>query len=154
MYGTAAGVEARVPALGEFGVSSTPTEAQVESWLTEASALIDGALASAGYATEVGSGAAIYPLLSGLANLYAAATALEARGIDTVSGAEGARSDEMFARFWAQLKALGAGNLEAMGATVTTTTRRRRLRTTQLRRIDGYSGTYEGAATEYSYPSE
>jgi hypothetical protein len=153
MYGSTAGVEARVPALGAFGATSAPTATQVESWLTEASALIDGALASAGYATGVGTGAAIYPLLSGLANLYAAATALEARGIDTVSGAETTRSDEMFARFWAQLKALGAGDLKALGATTATVTRRR-LRTTQLRRIDGYSGAYEGAATQYSYPSE
>ena len=141
MYGNVAGVQALVPAAGSFGGSSTPTEAQVVIWLEQASARIDRALATAGYATPVASSATAHAELSGLANLYSAAYVLSARGLDSANGEAENRSDVYLKRFDDELKNLGESNLTALGisSASTTTHSRRRVRTLQLRRIDGYS---------------
>lgn len=155
MIGTVAGVSALVPGVGVIGPTSLPSNAQVESWLTEATVLVQGALAGAGYVIDVDEDAIIYPALSAMTQLYAAATLKAAQGIDTNSGADENSSEKMFARFYKWLSLLKGGNLEMLGVSVSTTpTRSRRIRTTQVRRVDGYSATYEGSATQYSYPSE
>lgn len=155
MRGTVAGVSARVPGIGTIDAASTPTEAQVETWLDEGASMIDGSLAQAGYNTDVASSAALYSKLAGMEELYAAATLLESQGIDTVGGGTEGRSGDMFKRFYAELKWLTAADLTALGGVlVVVVTPRRGLRTRQTRRVDGYSGTYEGSATQYSYPSE
>lgn len=155
MYGELDGVSALVPAVGFFDESTTPTDDQVTAWLTEATAFINGALASAGYSTTVAADAAILPVLTGLAQLYAAANVKQARGLDSTNGENENQSEGMFKRFYAGLKMLSGGNLEAMGATLLSTApRNRRMRTRQIRRIDGYSATYEGSAVPYDYPSE
>lgn len=155
MIGTLAGVEALVPTVGTLGDDSTPTGAQVETWLNEASVLVNGALVGAGYSTVVAGDAAIYPALQAMTQLYAGAYVLRARGLDTLSGGDEAKSEQWMRDFYKRLAWLSSGNLEELGVTVLTTTpRRRRLRTTQIRRIDGYSATYEGSTVAYEHPSE
>ncbi len=157
-YGDVVGVEALVPEIGLMDSGTTPTSVQVEAWLAEAYAKINRAIANAGYSTPVSSSAALYPELTGLENLYGAAFALRARGIDTASGETETVSDRWLAEFREALTDLAASNLALLGATPlpsTTTTRRRRLRTLQMRRIDGYSRgavteTYEPRGGEYS----
>ena len=155
MYGSVEGVNSLVPGVGIIDAVSVPSYDEVEGWLTEATVMIDGALAGAGYNITVDDSAFIYPALSAMTQLYAAATLLQAQGIDVNSGMEEARSEKMFDRFYKWLSLLGGGNLEALGVTVSLVPpRRRRFRSTQIRRIDGYSAVYEGSAIEYSYPSE
>lgn len=155
MYGDVEGVAALVPGVGAITEDSVPNESQVETWLSEASVMVDGVLAGAGYVIGISDAAAIYPALSAMTQLYAAATLLQAQAIDVGSGQEENRSEAMFRRFYAWLKMLSGGNLEALGVTVSLVPpRRKRFRSTQIRRVDGYSGTYEGGVTEYSYTSE
>lgn len=147
-YGSVQGVEALVPEIGMIDNGTTPTSFQVDVWLAEAYAKINRAIANAGYSTPVGSTAALYPELTGLENLYGAAYVVRARGIDTASGEAEKVSDRWLAEFRETLSDLAASNLALLGASAlpsTTTTRRRRLRTLQMRRIDGYS---RGAVTE------
>ena len=141
MYGSVAGVSALIPAAGTLSGSSVPTTGQVGTWLTEATAIVNRHVAAAGYSVPVANTTALHPELSALANLYAAAMALQARGLDTIQGAEENRSETMLTRFYAQLGDIAKADLGGMGATSTTTTSatRRRLRTSQIRRVDGYS---------------
>ena len=136
-----AGVQALVPAAGSFGGSSTPTEAQVVVWLQQASARIDRALATAGYTTPALETATAYAELSGLANLYSAAYVLAARGLDSANGEAENRSDVWLKRFDDELSSLAESNLTTLGVSTasTMTGGRRRIRTLQTRRIDGYS---------------
>ena len=140
-YGNVWGVNALVPVVGVIGSSTVPTSAQVASWLTEASAIVDRHVATAGYSIPVAKTATLHAELGALANLYAAAMALQARGLDTVQGTEENRSETMLTRFYTQLGAIAKADLGGMGATpaTTSTTTRRRLRTSQVRRVDGYS---------------
>lgn len=141
-YGSTAGVEAFFPRIGAFSGTTTPTSAQVGAWLVEAYAKINRAIASAGYSTPVGASAALYPELAGLENLYAAAYVLRTQAIDTTSGESEERSEVWLADFYRQLKDLVGSNLSLLGLTPlpsTTPSRRRGLRTLQMRKVDGYS---------------
>lgn len=142
-YGNTAGVSAMVPTVGELSMSSSPTIGQVAEWLYEGSAQIDRALSSAGYSVPVASTATVYAELTSLANLYGAAYALMARGLDSANGEAENRSDVYLARFYERLAAVAASDLTALGVTAVTSTStnagRRRVRTLQLRRIDGYA---------------
>lgn len=142
-YGSVAGVSALVPAAGTLGASSTPTSAQVAEWLAQGGARIDRALSNAGYSVPVASTATVYAELTALANLYGAAHVLMARGLDTTNGEEENRADVWLKRFNETLKALAASDLSALGVSLAATTGvnagRRRVRTLQLRRIDGYA---------------
>lgn len=142
-YGSVSGVSALVPAAGTLGTSSTPTSAQVMEWLAQGSARIDRALSSAGYSIPVASTATVYAELTALANLYGAAHVLTARGLDTTNGEAENRADVWLERFDETLKAIVASDLSALGVSATTTTgvnaRQRRVRTLQLRRIDGFA---------------
>jgi hypothetical protein len=155
-YGSTASAKALVPAHANFSESSTPTQPQVEAWLSEGYSIINRHLAAAGYSIPVASSAAVYGELRGLNNLYAGAYVLRATGMDISSGDREERSEVWLKDFFARLKELAASDLTAVGVTQTavTTGRRRRIRTLQLRRIDGYSGDAEGAVAEYAYPSE
>lgn len=138
-YGSTAGANALVPA---WNGTSTPTSAQVTVWLTEGYALINRAISSAGYTIPIGASTALYPELTGLENLYAGAYILRSLTIDTASGEGEERSEVWLKDFYARLKSLAASDLTLVGATLlpsTTTTRRRRLRTLQMRKVDGYS---------------
>ena len=87
------------------------------------------------------SGALLYPEIVALNELYAAAQALRARGLDSVSGAGEMRSDVWMREFAAQLNDMVRSDLTGAGVTQATVTgvRSQRVRGTQLRRIDGYS---------------
>ena len=142
-YGSLSGVSALVPVAGTLGTTSTPTSAQVTEWLAQGSARIDRALSSAGYSIPVASTATVHAELTALANLYAAAHVLIARGLDSANGEAENRSDAYIERFTSELTALASSDLSALGVSAATTTGanagRRRIRTLQLRRIDGYA---------------
>jgi hypothetical protein len=142
-YGSVAGVSALVPVAAPLSATSTPTSAQVTEWLVQGSARIDRALSSAGYSIPVASTATVHAELTALANLYAAAHVLIARGLDSANGEAENRSDAYIERFTSELSALASSDLSALGVSAATTTGvnagRRRIRTLQLRRIDGYA---------------
>ena len=142
-YGSVSGVSALVAAVGTLGTSSTPTSAQVTEWLAQGSARIDRALSSAGYSVPVGTSATVFAELTALANLYGAAHVLSARGLDSANGEAENRSDAWLERFNAELTSLAASDLSALGVSSAPTTGvnagRRRVRTLQLRRVDGYT---------------
>lgn len=161
-YGSTAGANALVP---EWNGSTKPTSVQVTQWLAEGYAKINRAIGNAGYATPIGSSAAVYAELTGLENLYAGAYILRARGIDTASGQEEKDSEIWLRDFYANLKDLAASDLTLQGASLiptSTPTRRRHIRTLQMRRVDGYSrGVVNdsttpalGEYTGYTPPSE
>jgi len=157
-YGDADGVSGLVPT---WDGSTNPTLEQVQAWEEEAYAEINLALANAGYSQPVDDSAAIYPRLRGLENLYAAAYLLRALAIDTASGEGEERSEVWLADFYARLGVLTASNLALLGVTVAVTTTantgRRRIRTLQMRRVDGYSDPYMGdggvVPAEYTVPT-
>lgn len=142
-YGSVLGVSALVPAAGTLGTSSTPTSAQLTEWLAQGSARIDRALSSAGYSVPVDTAATVYAELTALANLYGAAHVLTARGLDSANGEAENRADVWMQRFDDTLKALAGSDLSALGVSSSTTTGvnagRRRVRTLQLRRVDGFA---------------
>jgi hypothetical protein len=73
-YGSVAGVAAYVPYMtdtGEFTTQTTPTEAQVEAFLEQQSAKLNGWLLQAGHGTPVTNAQAVL-ILSNYANLGAA----------------------------------------------------------------------------------
>lgn len=154
-YGSTAGVEALVPALGTLG-AGTPTSDEVTAWLEDGYAIINRYIGGSGYVVPVTSSEDLYEELRGLNNLYAAAQAMRARKIDTTSGEEENRAEIWLRDFWQQLRDMIAMDLTAAGLTATTTTtaRRRRIRTLQLRRVDGYSGAHEGEPEQYDATSE
>jgi hypothetical protein len=142
-YGSVAGVSALVPVAGTLGTTSTPTSAQVTEWLAQGSARIDRALSSAGYSIPVVSTATVHAELTALANLYGAAHVIMARGLDSANGEAENRSDVMLERFNAELTSIASSDLSSLGVSSVATTGvnagRRRVRTLQLRRIDGYA---------------
>lgn len=145
MYGSLPGVQALLPALGNLSPTSSPSDSQVTGWLSEATAVINRTLSSAGWTIPVGAGAAILPELDGLANLYAAAKGIMARGLDSASGDNESRSGDWLNRFDKQLKDLAASNLSLFGMvlapspTEPTPAYRRALRSVQMRRVDGWT---------------
>ena len=145
-YGSTAGVEAIVPSLGTFGASTVPTEAQVSIWLAQGYARINRALSAAGYNVPAGSGAAVYGELTALNNLYAAAYAIRARGMDTGTAEDESRDVIWLREFESQLTQLVNSDLSQSGVSAQTSQKRRRIRTMQTRRIDGYSRRFEGDA--------
>jgi hypothetical protein len=152
-YGSTAGVSALLPVIGTLGATSTPTSTQVSTWLTEASAIIDRHVTGAGFTAPVASSATLYSELGALANLYAAAQCAMARSIDNLSGEPEDRATMWLERFYAQLKEIAASDLSMLGATVapapaTAGSGRRRIRTLQLRRVDGYSAAVGDLDTE------
>ena len=142
-YGTAAGVTAMLPAVGRLGGSSTPTAAQVTAWLDQGAAVINRHLAGAGYAVPVLASATCYAELTALNELYAAAYVVQARGLDTVQGTDENRSEQWLTRFYAQLTALVTGGLPDVPTATATATTRRRVRFTQVKRVDGYSAVHD-----------
>jgi hypothetical protein len=154
-YGTTAGVTALVPALN-IGAATVPTTAQATAWLEEGYSRINRALQSAGYSTPVVSGADVYAEFSAINNLYAAAYCLRARGIETATGTEESRDVVWLSEFSERLADLVGSDLSLSGVSVVAagTKKRTRIRTMQLRKVDGYSGAFEGDSIEYDNPSE
>lgn len=155
-YGSAAGANALVQS---WNGTTQPTTAQVGLWLVEGNAIINRALAAAGYSTPItDTTIAAYPELTALENLYAAAYILRSLAVDTASGETEDRSEVWLADFWTRLRDLAASNLTLLGLTLLasiTSTRRTRIRTLQMRKVDGYSrgatdDTWEVTQGEYS----
>lgn len=149
-YGTVAGASAMIPTIGALSGSSIPTSAQIITWLQAASAEIDRAIAQAGYIAPVSDSAAAYPMFADLANLWAAARALQALGLDNTSGLTETRSQVMMAEFWGRLKVISGLDLSGWGLVVSTTgtaTAVKRLRSIQISRVDRQHWT--GGGSEY-----
>ena len=138
-YGSTTGVQALLPALGTLGNNTTPTSTQVTAWLSQGASIIDRHLAGAGYTVPVSASATVYGELTALNDLYAAAIAAQARGLDTVTGTEENRSATWLERFYSQLDNLTTMPLVGVPLANGGTATRRRLRMTQLQRVDGYS---------------
>ena len=143
-YGTTAGVQALLPVLGTLGTSTTPTIGEVMGWQNEASAIIDRHVTGAGFAVPVAAATVLHYELSSLANLYVAAQCAMARSIDSLTGSGEERAETWLSRFYAQLKEIAQSDLSLLGGTVIPTpttpgSGRRRIRTLQIRRVDGYS---------------
>ncbi|MGV1048235.1 MAG: hypothetical protein ACOYD4_06900 [Solirubrobacterales bacterium] len=134
-------MRALVPA-SDVGYSEPPYAIDAETWLTEGSAVIDRTLSAAGYVVPVEGSAVVYAEITALANLYGAAYALRARGLDTVVGETEARSDVWLREFRENLASLAASDLTGVGVSLRTVAspRQRRVHSLQLRRVDGYSG--------------
>jgi len=148
MYGSLDGIRAIAPAVGDITEDSTPTAAQVDSWLVEASSMIDGALSGAGYLVPVVRTAAAYPTIRALANLYATAYTLRARGLDMVQGQQESRSETYLKEFRTSLASLAKTDLTSQGVPLRDSPGampvRRGVRSMQLRRVDGYSEDSQG----------
>lgn len=157
-YGTVAGASAMIPTVGALSGSSIPTSAQVVTWLQAASAEIDRALAQAGYTPPVSASATAYPMFADLANLWAAARALQALGLDNTSGQTETRSQAMMAEFWERLKAISGVDLSGLGLSVSTTatataTAVRRIRSIQISRVDKQHLTGGGSEYQEYWPA-
>ena len=157
-YGSTTGVSALLPVIGTLSGSSTPTSSQVTTWLTEASAIIDRHVTGAGFTAPVSASATLYSELGALANLYAAAQAVMARSVDNLSGESEDRATMWLERFYAQLKEIASSDLSLLGATAIANpssagSGRRRIRTLQMRRVDGYSAAV-GAIEETSIDTD
>lgn len=139
-YTNAAGVASRIPGVG-LNAISTPDSGQVDTWIDQGAAIIDRKLAGSGYSVPVSSTATLYPEIVALNELYAAAQALRARALDSVTGAGEMRSDVWMREFWQSLNDMAKSDLTGAGVAQAEVTgmRLRGMRMTQLRRIDGYS---------------
>jgi len=159
-YGSVAGVEALIPAVAGSGFdgSSTPTSTEIDTWLDEGYSLINAALSGAGYSIPVSASADAYELLTALENLYGAAYALRAYGMETHHDEQENTSEVYLKDFRTRLKDLVAMDLTGMGVTLrpasSSRTRIRRLRSLQTRRIDGYSVKYGPENTDYTDPDD
>jgi hypothetical protein len=151
-YGTPNGVAARVPSL-RLGQANSPDEFQVETWLTEGAVWIDRTLAASGYTVPVDEAAALHTELVAIGEQYAAAQALRARGLDAMTGGTEDRSTVLMREVTQRLNSLAEQDLTAVGLVLrplVTGQRNRRLRSVQMRRMDGYSGARELGSTEWS----
>ncbi len=152
-YGTDNGIRAIVPAAApvDFDYSTTPTNDQVDRWLAQGYSEINRYLSNAGYAVPADAAANVYDSLTALNELYAAAYVLRAKGLNVVDGGDEDYSENMLKEFYMRLKELAAQDLTLLGLilrTSTTALKRRRFRTQQLRRVDGYSAWATGEAAE------
>jgi hypothetical protein len=151
-YGDADGVRAIVPAAAPiaFDYSTTPTSDQVTAWLAQGYSEINRYLSNAGYTVPAGGAAGAYDSLTALNNLYAAAYVLRAKGLNVVDGGDEDYSATMLKEFYTRLKELAAMDLTLLGLTqrASTSLKRRRFRTQQMRRVDGYSNWSTGEAAE------
>jgi hypothetical protein len=143
-YGSTVGVGYLVPAMGRLSASSQPVNTtMLTAWLAEGSSVIDRHLAGAGYAVPVLSGTTVYAELTGLANQYAAAYAIRARGLDVISGENEDRATVWLNEFYARLAALAASTLADVPTSGGGTVTGRRMRFTQLKRVDAYSAIHD-----------
>jgi len=151
-YGTEQGVEAiNAHYVNGYGTASAPTALAVRQFLEQGYAYLNTVLAKLGYATPIASAVACYPLLQRLNNLYAAAATEQATNISTAGPGEQTRSEKLWAQFKDELGLFTEGDLTLAGLTRTATTpARRRVRSLELRRRDGYAAVQDPDNTEYA----
>lgn len=155
-YGSEEGVEALLPTHGNIGASSVPTATQLTSWLAQGYSIINRKLGAAGYAVPI-TASLLTDELAALNNLFAAGQLVQALGLDTLQGLQEERSTTFLTQFWAWLNDLVGSDLIALGVLsitppATDSLRWRRIRTTQMRKTDGYSGASETVYDQYEYP--
>jgi hypothetical protein len=141
-YGSVAGVEQIAVQAAPINDDTNPTSTTVETWLAEGKSIIDQRLSSAGYTVPVTVEAAVYPSITALNNLYGAAYVLRAKGLTAVEGQREAVSETYLKDFYRRLDMLLEADLTVVGIpllTTPSTNARRRIRSTQMRRVDGYS---------------
>jgi hypothetical protein len=143
-YGSTDGVAYLLPAMGRITASSRPINTTaVSAWLDEGASVINRTLAGAGYTVPVLSSTAVYDELSGLNNLYAMAQAVRARGLDTVTGDNEDRSSALLTEFYNRLTQLAGSTLADVPTSTGGAATGRRIRVTQIKRVDGYSAPYD-----------
>ena len=151
-YGSESGVEAINAHLttGYTG-ASVPNALALVGWLEQGYSYLNLVLAKAGYTTPVASTVACYPLLTRLNNLYAAACAEQATNISTAGPGEQTRSEKLWAQFKDELGLFLDGDLTLAGLSrLATAPVRRRVRSLELRRRDGYASAFDPDNTEYA----
>lgn len=156
-YGSLSGVSALIPGAGDFNTTSTPTDSEVTTWLSQGYSRINRELSAKGYQIPVVNTAAVYGELSGLNNTYAQIRVLRALGLDIIQGTEQNKAEQLQAEFDEQLDKLACSDLTNAGVAVaaaSTGKRRRGISSVQLRRVDGYSGQYSGSYQEYDSVSD
>jgi len=118
-YASASDVAALTPQLlgGEanFGPSTSPTDTEVETWLSTGCGILEGHLESWGYDPPPGSATAAWSFLKHLNALYAAAQAELSRMNVSLSPEERTRAEYLDERFWNELERLRKMDLSAMG---------------------------------------
>lgn len=152
-YGSELGVEAiNSHLIGGYTVSSVPTSTAVGTWLDQGYAALNLALKRAGYNAPITSTAApyVYPVLTRLNDLYAAACAEQATNISTAGPGEETRSEKLWKEYQAGVADLITGDLTLLGLTLTTpateTGARPRIRSFQTRNYDGFAINSDSAA--------
>jgi hypothetical protein len=151
-YGSETGVEAINAHLTDgYGAATLPTSAQVATWLEQGYAHLNLLLAKAGYSTPVSATVTLYPFLTRLNNLYAAACAEQSTNISTAGPGEETRSAALWTQYRAELADLLDGDLTLAGLTrATTAPVRRRVGSLELRRRDGYAHRFDSENSEYA----
>jgi hypothetical protein len=154
-YGSETGVEAINAHLkGGYTTTSVPTSAQIAGFLDDGYSAINSRLAVLGYAVPVPSGATCYNAIVRLNNLFAAATAEEAVNISTAEPEGETRSQRLWRRYESEFKALLAGDLTLVGLSKSSSApARRRVRSVEMRRRDGYAHRFDSDNTEYAAAS-
>ncbi len=120
-YASASDVGLYTPGLlddGNFTLSTTPTKAAVERFLSAGCALIETRLKAAGYSVPVGGGAAVYDQISDLNALYAAGRAEMVRMTARVSATERSRSQMFMDAFNNGIDVLLSSDLSRAGLSV------------------------------------
>jgi hypothetical protein len=151
-YGSETGVEAiNAHLVGGYTTTSVPTSTQVATYLSDGYSAINARLAMAGYSTPVAATVACYDAIARLNNLFAAASAEEATNISS-AGPEGeSRSQRLWARYETEFTSLLGGDLTQAGLSKAATAPvRKRVRSVELRRRDGYAHRFDSDNTEYA----
>ena len=146
-YGSEQGVEGiNAHMIGGYTSSTTPTSAQVATWLLQGAAMLDAALARSGYSTPVAYTVACYPVIVRMNDLYAAACAEQAVNISTAGPGEETRSEKLMKQYKAELADFLTGDLTLAGLSRVTSSAspRRRIRSLPLRHYDGYAVNSDG----------
>jgi len=103
-----------------FSASSSPTTTSVCAWLDEGGGVVDLHLAAQGYDTPAPSSATLYPYLTNLNVLYAAAFVELSRINVTLGMGERTRGQVFMQMFWDGLERLSDKQLTGGGATIST----------------------------------
>jgi hypothetical protein len=104
-----------------FNTSSSPTLAEVNTWLIAGRDTIETTITNLGYSVPISSTAPLYGMLQDMNMFYAAARAELTRINVTLSPGERTRGQVFDQMFKDQLKLLSTMNLSTMGATRSTT---------------------------------
>ena len=146
-YGSEQGVEGiNAHMVGGYTATTTPTSTQVATFLTQGAAMLDAAIAKAGYTTPVAATVACYQIIVRLNDLYAAASAEQSVNISTAGPGEETRSEKLWKQYRAELTDFLAGDLTLAGLsrTASTASPRKRIRSLPLRHFDGYAVNSDG----------